>query len=115
MTPADVVVLPAPSRARAVNVWLPLATLNVFHDTLYGELRSSAPRLTPSSKNCTPTTPTLSDAFAVTLIAPETAPAAGDVILTVGACASGTLLTVTATPVEVVVLPAASRARAVNV
>ena len=30
----DVVVLPAASRAPAVNVWVPLATVVVFHDAL---------------------------------------------------------------------------------
>ena len=51
---------------------------------------SSAPRLLPSRRNCTPTTPTLSDAVAVTLIVPETvAPFAGAVSETVGAVVSG--------------------------
>jgi hypothetical protein len=50
---------------------------------------SSAPRLAPSSLNWTPTTPTLSDAPAVTSRNPtRTAPAAGAVIETDGAAVS---------------------------
>src|SRR2546425_11932640 len=56
---------------------------------------SSAPRLTPSSLNWTPTTPTLSVAFADTVIVPETvAPADGAVMETIGgggSFANGTL------------------------
>mgnify|MGYP001611860214 CR=1 FL=1 len=44
---------------------------------------SSAPKLTPSNKNCTPTTPTLSDAVVSTLIVAETVdPFNGEVIET---------------------------------
>ena len=51
------------------------------------------------------------------MIVPETvAPDNGDVILTVGGVVSGEVLeTVTVTPLEMVVLPAASRACAVSV
>ena len=64
--------------------------------------------------NCTPTTPTLSEAVAVRVTVPDTvAPLAGAVKLTVGAVVSG-LSTVTVTVVEVVMLPAASRATAVS-
>ena len=34
VTAADVVVLPAASRATAVSVWLPFVAVVVFHDTL---------------------------------------------------------------------------------
>src|SRR5437867_1051927 len=82
---AEVVRLPAASRAVAERVWLPFATVAVFHETEYGEAVSSAPSPTPSSKNCTPTTPMSSDAFAETVIEPETvAPDIGDEIATVG-------------------------------
>src|SRR5207248_4390956 len=82
-------------------------------DTTYGAAVTSAPRLAPSSLNCTPTTPTLSAAFALTLTLPDTvAPFAGDVIETDGAVVS--LKTVTVTAAEVVRLPAASRAIAVS-
>jgi len=76
----------------------------VFQDTIYGEDASSLPRLAPSSLNCTPTTPTLSEAVAVTLTVPEiVAPPAGAVIDTVGAVVSAaTLLTVTITAADVV-------------
>src|SRR5260221_12867715 len=75
---------------------------------------SSAPRLTPSSLNCTPATATLSLALAETATVPETVEAApGLVIETDGGVTS--LDTVTGTPAEVVTLPAASRATAVSV
>ena len=61
---------------------------------------SSAPALTPSNWNCTPATPTLSEALAVTVIVPETVtPEAGEVMLTVGAVVS--LKTVTVTGLDV--------------
>ena len=51
---------------------------------------SSVPRLAPSSLNCRPATPTLSEAFAETVIVPETVEAAaGEDIATVGGVVSG--------------------------
>src|SRR2546426_441252 len=84
----------------------PLLAPVVFQGTEYGAAVSSAPALTPSNWNCTPTTPTLSEAITVT----ETlAPEAGEVMLTVGAVASK--LTLLSVLVEAVLgLPAASRA-----
>ena len=62
----------------------------MFQATEYGAVVSSAPRSAPSSRNCTPTTPTLSDALAVTFTEPDTvAPAAGAVSATVGGTLSG--------------------------
>src|SRR5467141_3104277 len=114
VTGAEVVRLPAASRAIAVMVCEPLLAPVVFQGTEYGAAVSSAPALTPSNWNCTPTTPTLSEALAVTVIVAETvAPEAGEVMLTVGAVVS--LNTVTVTGAEVVRLPAASRATAVRV
>ena len=50
---------------------------------------SSAPSAVPSTLNCTPVTPTLSEALALTVTVPDTvAPAAGAVRLTVGALVS---------------------------
>ena len=50
---------------------------------------SSAPRLVPSTKNCTPVTPSLSEALAVRFTVPDTvASAAGPVRLTMGAVES---------------------------
>src|SRR5438034_11286924 len=49
--------LPAASRATALSVCVPFAIVVVFHVTLYGAPVSSAPRLAPSSLNCTPATP----------------------------------------------------------
>src|SRR2546422_965629 len=109
VTPAEVVRLPAASRATAVMVCEPLLALVVSQGTEYGAAVSSAPAFTPSNWNCTPTTPTLSEALAVTLIVPETvAPETGEVMLTVGDVVS--FDTVTVTGAEVVRLPAASRA-----
>src|SRR3989442_7329449 len=72
---------------------------------------SSAPRLTPSSLNWTPTTPTLSVAFADTVIVPETvAPADGAVMETIGGVRSFANVTLTAPAVAV--FPAASPAPA---
>src|SRR5437868_5914943 len=104
--------LPSASRAIAVSVCEPLVAVVVFHATEYGGDISSAPRFTPSSWNCTPTTPPLSDAVADTLIVPvRNAPLAGDVMDTVGAVLS----TATVTAFDVVRFPAASRAIAVSV
>ncbi len=58
--------------------------------TLNGEVVSSAPRLAPSSLNCTPVTPMLSAAVAVTATLPATvALLAGAVTDTVGTVVSG--------------------------
>src|SRR2546428_12374863 len=72
---------------------------------------SSAPRLTPSSLNWTPTTPTLSVAFADTVIVPETvAPADGAVMETIGG--GGSFANGTLTPPAVAGVAAASRGTA---
>ncbi len=114
VTASDVALLPAASRATAVRAWLPLVDPVVAQATEYGAVVSSAPTLTPSTLNCTPTTPTASEAVAVTVTEPDTeAPAAGAVTDTAGAVTS--LPTVTVTPAEVALLPAASRATAVSV
>src|ERR1051326_8562407 len=117
VTGADVVVLPAASPATAFIVWVPSAAVVLSHVIEYGAVVSSMPRFAPSSLNCTPATPTLSAAVALTAtVAPETvAPPAGAVIDTVGAVVSPVLDTVTVTAADVFVLPAASRATAVNV
>src|SRR5712671_3109764 len=111
-TGAEVVELPAPSRATAASACTPLATPIVLQLTLYGLAVSSAPIVVvPSSTNRTPTTAMLSAAVAVSeTAAPATiAPLAGAVIDTVGGVPSR-LATVTVTITAVVVLPAASRA-----
>ena len=111
VTDADVVALPAASRATAVNTCDPFETAVVSHDTANGADVSSTPRLAPSSLNSTPATPTSSDAVAVTCCVPPTAePAAGCATDTDGALLS----TVTDTDADVVTFPAASRATAVN-
>src|SRR2546427_11958971 len=64
----------------------------VSHGTEYGAVVSSAPRAAPSSWNWTPTTPTLSEALAETVMLPVTvAPEVGAVMATVGAVVSGTV------------------------
>src|SRR6266545_4752739 len=109
-----VAVLPAASRATAVRVWEPSPAMVVFQETLYGLAVSSTPRLAPSSLNCTPATPTLSDALALTAIVPRTAaPEAGEVMATVGGVVS--LDTVTVTGSDDQLIPKMSRATAVSV
>src|SRR6266853_4567729 len=118
VTGAEVVWLPAASRATAVTVCEPLLAVVVFHEIEYGAPVSSAPTLAPSILNCTPATPTLSEALAVTVTVPDTVwPLPGEVMLTAGGVVSGggALDTVTVTGAEVVWLPAASRATAVMV
>src|SRR5258706_4633257 len=124
VTSAEVVLLPAASRATAVRVCVPLLAEVVSQDTEYGAAVSSTPRLIPSSLNCTPTTPTLSEALAVTLVVPKTvAPEAGAVIFTVGGVVSagggggggGALFTVTVTGEEENLTPRISVATAVRV
>src|SRR6266705_770178 len=108
VTGAEVVRLPAVSCATAVMVCEPLLAPVVFQAIEYGGVVTAAPALRPSSWNCTPATPTLSEALAVTLIVPETvAPEAGELMLTVGPVASK--LTLLSVLVEAVFgLPAAS-------
>ena len=61
----------------------------VSHEIEYGKVVSSAPKFAQSNLNCTPTTPTLSDAVAETVIVPLTvAPVVWEVIDTVGAIKS---------------------------
>src|SRR5437773_662287 len=114
VTAAAVAVLPAASRATAVNVCDASLAVVVSHEVVYGALVVSGPRFAPSSQNWTPTTPTSSDAVAAMVVVADTvALFAGAVMLTVGGAVS--LETVTVTEVAVVVLPAASRATAVSV
>src|SRR5713226_1384160 len=100
-TGAEVVVFPAASRATAVKVREPLAAVVVSQSTEYGAVVSSAPMAAPSTKNCTPTTPTLSEAEAVTVVVPaRTTPDAGDVRATVGGVLSLNTVTVTGSEVQ---------------
>jgi hypothetical protein len=64
----------------------PLEVAVLSHAIEYGEEVSSLPTLTPFALNCTPTTPTVSDAFAESVTdEPEmVAPFDGAVIETVG-------------------------------
>src|SRR5207248_1845094 len=104
VTAAEVVLFPAPSRATAASWCAPLPAAAVFHETEYGAAVSSAPRFAPSRRNWTPTTPTLSEAFADTGTVPDTvALSAGAVTETAGGFVS--LNTVTPTVVEVAVFP----------
>src|SRR5580700_8117848 len=88
-TAADVAVFPAASRATAVRVCAPLVVVLGSHVTAYGAVSTSAPRFAPSSLNCTPATPTLSDAVAETVVRPvRMDPARGAVIDTAGGVVS---------------------------
>src|SRR5206468_1123308 len=90
LTAAAVAVLPAASRATALRECAPLVVVLVFHEMVYGAVVISAPRLAPSSLNCTPATPTLSVALAETVTVPVTvAPLDGAVRETVGGVVSG--------------------------
>jgi len=109
LTAAEVVRLPAPSRATAVRVWLPLVAVVVFQETAYGTAVTSAARGTPSSMNCTPTTPVLSEALAEMGTVPETvAPDAGVVSPTRGGVTSPVDGVVTVKSDVAARLPAAS-------
>src|SRR5437762_4803490 len=100
-TATEVARLPAASRATAVRLCEPLLAVVVFHETEYGAAVTSAPGLRPSSRNCTPTTLTLSEALAVTLIVPATmVPEAGEVMLTAGGVVSLNTVTVTGSDVH---------------
>src|SRR5207248_3290088 len=71
------------------QLFVPLVAVVLSQETVYGLAVSSAARLAPSSRNCTPATPTLSEASAVTFTVPLTvALLAGAVMLTVGAMVS---------------------------
>src|SRR5256885_641418 len=72
VTAAAVVELPAASRAIAVSVCDALLAVFVSHEIEYGAVISSAPTFAPSSRNWTPTTPTLSDAVALIAVVPLT-------------------------------------------
>src|SRR5947208_3506530 len=83
-------VLPAASRATAVWVYESCSTVVVFQEMEYVLDVSSGPRFALSSLNCTPTTPTLSNAVAATVMVPEAELfAAGAVKDTAGAVVSG--------------------------
>ena len=85
LTTVAVLVLPAASRATAVSVCAAFVAVAVFQLVEYGAAVSSAPRFWPSSLNCTPATPTSSEAVAVTFTDPESvAPWAGAVTDTDG-------------------------------
>src|SRR5438093_492946 len=88
-TGALLALLPALSRATAVNVCVPLAVVRLFHEIEYGEVVTGLPRLLPSRTNCTEATPTLSLAEAVTVTVLATVEfATGAVMDTVGGVTS---------------------------
>src|SRR5206468_1690999 len=111
----EVVRFPAASRAVAVRVCEPLATVVVFQEIEYGDDVSSEPTLAPSTRNCTPAAPTSSEEEALAVVDPDTvAPDAGAVMLTEGGVASVPARRSSDLD-EVVRFPAASRAVAVRV
>src|SRR3989344_6415154 len=96
LLPAVEAVLPAASRATALRLWVPLVAVVESQEMEYGAVVSSAPTLAPSTLNCTPVTPTLSDALAEMVTVPETvAPSAGAVRETVGLVVSPPVVTST--------------------
>src|SRR6266851_78164 len=89
VTGAEVVTLPAASRATAVRVYEPFATAVVFAGTAYGAVVFSAPMSMPSYLNCTPTTPTSSEAWATMGTLPQiVAPDGGETMATAGGVVS---------------------------
>ena len=83
LTGPEVERMPSESRATAVRVCHPSAAVVVAQVTEYGAVVVSAPRLTPSSWNCTPATPNGEPAFAVTVTVPPTrTPEGGEVMVT---------------------------------
>src|SRR5216117_237239 len=113
VTGAEGVLLPAASRAIAVILCEPSLAVAVFHETEYGAVVASALPLIPSSsRNCTPTTPTLSEALAVTVTVADTVwPLPGEVMLTVGGVVSAAAGVVALAGLDCAErLPAASKA-----
>jgi hypothetical protein len=89
VTLALVVELPAASAATALIVWLPLESVVEFSTYANGAAVRLAPAFVPSTRNWTLVTATSSEAAAVTLTLPESlAPAAGEVIATLGGVVS---------------------------
>src|ERR1044071_2789799 len=87
---------PAASRAIAVSVCAPSVSPSVFHDQPYGGARIGAPVATPSTRNCTLATPTLSLADARIDMEPiSVSPLPGLVKATVGGAVSFATTTVT--------------------
>src|SRR2546428_13960795 len=60
LIPTAVAGFPAASRATAGKIWVPLVATVGFPEKGYGAAGSSAPRVDPSSGNCTTATPTVS-------------------------------------------------------
>src|SRR2546429_629678 len=90
VTGAEGGLLPAASRAIAVILCGPSLTVAVFHETEYGAVVTSTLPLTPlSNRNCTPTTPTLSEAVAVAIsVSVAGAALAGGVVVADGGVVS---------------------------
>ena len=90
VTGAEVAVFPARSRAIAVRLWVPFAAVFVSQELVYGTVVSAAPRLWLSNWNWMLAMPTLSEATAEIVIAPETvAPSPGVLMKTIGGVVSG--------------------------
>jgi hypothetical protein len=108
--------LPDVSVARAAIVWVPLETEPVAQDVDHDDVPVAVCHAAPSIEVSTFASAVLSPALPATLTVPETdEPEDGEVMATVGAVVSATvLLTLTVTDL-LTVLPAASAARAVRV
>ncbi len=89
-TPAELVALPAASKALQTSVWVPTLALRGFQDVVKGAAEL-VPVRTPSTYSSTRVTPTLSAAFTVTdRLRLTVAPAVGEVMDTVGGVVSAT-------------------------
>jgi len=116
-TLALVAVCPPEVLATAVSKWLPLESVVVLSEKLKGVLVTAGPALAPSTLNRT--LAVFVEAVAVTVIVPETvAPAAGEVMETVGGAGGGgtglALLTLMATAALVAICPVNVLALAVS-
>ena len=100
-TGEEVAVLPAAKRATAVRVCEALPVVVVSQDIEYGAAVTSAPRLAPSSRYCTPAT-VPPETLTVIMIVPLTAaPDGGELMLTVPATSGATSKASTTTKVPV--------------
>src|SRR6185437_5737345 len=87
VTPGETAVWPALFCARAVRMCVPFVVVFVSQRNDQGGDANWAPRGEPSSRNCTPAMPTLSETDAETVDKLAIDPPAGEVIVTVGGSA----------------------------
>src|SRR5258706_6982965 len=107
VTVAEVLRLPARSRAAALSVCMPLVTVVVSSARAKGAVVTSAPSGAPSIRNRTPATPMLSELSALMVTVPAMRPPSAGAGRAMG---GGGLSTTSPTALLVTVLSAGSRA-----